>query len=262
MSAATTVEEWARWYIETCDFEHKLSPPPPPAQWKPEAQAVRLLRPGRPPEWQELSKAPRTVGASALQHRVRRAQQFHAFLHHELQAAELMAWAILAFPDTPAAFRHGLLGICRDELRHLALYRSHLETLGFGVGDFPVRDWFWLRVPEARTPAQFVALMGLGLEGGNLDHSRKYADRFREAGDEAGAKIQEQVCEEEVAHVRFAVHWFREFTGGLDFDSWQDHLPPQVAPSMLRAFPLNRRDRERAGLPEAFVHALGEWSES
>jgi len=35
----------------------------------------------------------------------------HALANHELQAIELFAWAVLAFPDTPIAFRRGLIAI-------------------------------------------------------------------------------------------------------------------------------------------------------
>ena len=203
-----------------------------------------------------LGKAPKSVRPGALRDPQRRAQQIHAFLHHELQAAELMAWARLAFADSPIEFRRGLLRIAGDEIRHMRLYRGHLRALGFEVGDFPVRDWFWLRVPRAETPAAFVALMGIGLEGGNLDHATEFARQFREVGDEEGARIQEQVAAEEVGHVRFAARWFAEFTGGLDFDSWSAHIPPPVTPTMLRRKPINTRDRSRAGLDQEFLGRL------
>ena len=39
----------------------------------------------------------------------------HALANHELQAVELFAWALLAFPEAPADFRRGLLHILTDE---------------------------------------------------------------------------------------------------------------------------------------------------
>ena len=53
--------------------------------------------------------------------------------------------------------------------------------------------------------------MGLGLESANLEHTASFAARFREAGDEEGARVQELVGREEIAHVRFGVTWFETF---------------------------------------------------
>lgn len=186
-----------------------------------------------------------------------RAAMVHTFLHHELQAAELFAWAILAFAEAPRAFRRGLLRLCGEELAHLALYAEHLAHLGARVGDFAVRDWFWERVPRCATPESFVALMGLGLEGANLEHSARFAEAFREAGDERGARILEQVEREEVAHVAFAVHWFERFTGRpLAYDAFRDALPAPLTPSALQGRPLNRAARVRAGFDEKFLEQL------
>ena len=129
-----------------------------------------------------------------------------------------MAWALLAFPETPAEFRAGLVRIALDEVRHMRLYARQIERLGSRVGDFTVRDWFWERIRPCATPASFVAAMGLGFESANLEHTASFAARFREAGDEEGARVQELVGREEIAHVRFGARWFREFAGGLDFD--------------------------------------------
>jgi uncharacterized ferritin-like protein (DUF455 family) len=256
---AGTVERWAWDYVSTQDLAHKLDPIEPPSCWETLPVPRRITAPGRPPELQRLDKAPKRVGRSALQNPRRRAQLFHTFLHHEMQAAELMAWAILAFPGTPRAFRRGLLGICREELRHLRAYHEHLRTLGAAAADFPVRDWFWIRVPQARTPAEFVAVMGLGLEGGNLDHAERYAEWFAAAGDDRAARILQSVGADEVRHVRFAARWFRRFTGSLDFEAWLSHLPAPLTPRMLRGHALNRRDRLRAGMNAAFLDRLAEW---
>jgi uncharacterized ferritin-like protein (DUF455 family) len=170
-----------------------------------------------------------------------------------------MAWAILAFPDTQAAFRRGLLAICREELRHMHDYLDYLRSCGAQFGDFPVRDWFWERVPRAMTPVDFVAVMGMGLEGGNLDHSDRFARWFHEAGAEDAAAIVERVGKDEIRHVRFAARWFRRFTGGLDFETWRSHLPAPLSPKLMRGEELNRDDRVRAGMSESFLEQLSEW---
>lgn len=257
---SNTVERWAFDFIACSDLQGKLTPTAAPSRWmSPGPSAIRVSAPGRPDELDLIGKTRRSVKKHQLTSPRWRAHLLHTFLHHELQAAELMAWAILAFPDTPQSFRQGLLGICKDELRHLALYRGHIESLGHQFGEFPVRDWFWQRVQTCESPLQFVALMGLGLEGSNLDHTQRFTQWFREAGDLQGAEIQEQVGNEEVAHVRFAVHWFAEWTDGMQFDSWREALVRPLTPTMFRGPQIDRSRRLAAGMTQDFLDALEEW---
>src|SRR5690606_10074863 len=137
----------------------------------------------------------------------------------------------------------GLLAICADEVRHMARYRALLEGLGCAVGDFPVRDWFWQRVATCATPVQFVALLGLGPEGGNLDHAARFAARFAAVGDHEAARAQEEIGRDEERHVRFAALWFRRFTGGLDFARWRAELPAPLTPTILRGPSIDRAAR-------------------
>ncbi len=257
--AAGSLQRWAYDYVISESLAHKLSPPPIPVHVLDDAAPLRIARPGRPPELvaaQDKAKSPRP---GSLHVPKKRAQQLHTFFHHELQAAELMCWAALAFPETPASFKRGLINICHDEIRHMRAYAAHIETLGHRIGDFTVRDWFWARVPNATTPAAFVAVMGLGFEAGNLDHTQRFAERFRAVGDERGAALQEQVGLEEVAHVAFAAHWFRQFTGELSFRRWSESLPEPLSPMVIRGDPIDRAARTNAGLDQPFLDALERW---
>ena len=255
-----TVERWAWDYVLADSLNAKLSPPPVPETWEPERAPVRRLEtPGRPPELRVVAKAGKTRGLAAPSGRAR---ALHTFFHHELQAAELMCWAILAFPDAPRPFRAGLVQIAKDEIRHMGLYAEHLTTLGAAVGDFAVRDWFWKRVPSAASPVDFVATMGMGFEAGNLDHATRFEALFRAAGDRRGADLQALVGHEEIAHVKFAVHWFKKLTGGLDFDAWRARLAPPLSPMVMRGGAINVRDRMRAGQDAAFLERLGAWNDA
>jgi uncharacterized ferritin-like protein (DUF455 family) len=260
--ALETVERWAWDYIVTTDLAHKLAPPPPPRIWEEAAPPRRLLRPGRPAALIPSRERFKTPGPVALRSPQRRAQLLHTFLHHELQAAELLCWAILAFPDTPRAFRSGLVAIAQDEVRHMGMYAAHIGELGHRYGDFPVRDWFWERVPTAPSPAHFVASLGMGFEGANIDHTMRFAARFRAVDDHAGAALEERICAEEIPHVRFALHWFRTFTGRDDFASWTEHLPPPLSPLLMRGTQVHREGRLRSGFSEAFVDELTRWRET
>lgn len=254
-----TLECWAYDYVVSDVLAAKVAPPPVPDGLQADARPIRIARPGRPAALEAASQKAKTPGAGALRDPRRRAELLHTFWHHELQAAELMCWAVLAFPDTPASFKRGLLGICQDEIRHMRMYASHIESLGSSIGDFPVRDWFWARVPQAASPAAFLATMGIGFEAGNLDHSRRFAQRFRAVGDERGARLQEVVAEEEVAHVAFAVHWFRAFEGELSFARWCKALPAPLSPMVMRGDPLDRKARAEAGMDQPFMDALERW---
>jgi uncharacterized ferritin-like protein (DUF455 family) len=255
-----TVERWAFDFVTSTSLAHKLAPPPPPDAWAPGLPPLRLEAPGRPPELVPREVRRKTPKPPALKDPAKRAEVLHTFLHHELQAAELFAWALLAFPETPGAFRRGLLRLCQDELRHLGLYAAHLVTLGHPFGTFPVNDWFWRRVPGPDvTPAHFVARMGIGFEGGNLDHGARFTEAFAAAGDAHAAELQALITREEEAHAAFALRWFREFTGGLDFDAWRAMLPAPLSPMMTRGNEVNLEARRRAGYPGAFLEALAAW---
>lgn len=257
-----TVERFCAEFLRTSTVEEKLRPPSPPdprkeSSWAPAPAPLRIAAPGRPASWRVVSRSPSAPRPDALRAPQARARLFHTFVHHELQAAELFAWAVLAFPDTPREFRAGLVRLCTEELGHLALYRSLLRRDGHEFGDFPVRDWFWQRVPTCATPAAFVALQGLGLEGANLEHSRRYAEAFRAAGDEEGARVLEKVERDEVGHVAFAARWFEHFTGApLDYDRWRAALPSPLTPAVLQGRPLNVSARRSAGLDDAFLARL------
>jgi uncharacterized ferritin-like protein (DUF455 family) len=258
-----TVERWAFDYIASEDLAHKLAPGAPPDDadaWEVDAVPRCIGAPGRPKGLVLSRKGVKTPSAIALREPQKRAAMLHTFLHHELQAAELMCWALLAFPEAPRAFRKGLLGICRDEIRHMAMYAEALDRLGTRFGALPVNDWFWQRVPSAPDPLSFVSVMGLGFEAGNLDHAARFAARFEEAGDAEGARIQRIVAEEEVAHVRFGAFWFERLSGPLTFEAWTAKLPPPLSPMVMRGEPIQREARKRAGMSEAFVDAVAAYS--
>jgi uncharacterized ferritin-like protein (DUF455 family) len=250
------IESWAEHYVRTTELSFKLAPPPPPKLFRRAAAPLRICEPGRPSELRAARRGERTPKQEALEDPRYRARTLHAFLHHELQAAELMCWALLAFADAEVEFRRGLLGICLDEIRHMALYAEHIVGLGQRVGDFGVRDWFWKRVPSCRSKLEFVAVMGMGLEAANLEHAANFAARFRLAGDARGAEIQERIALEEVAHVGFATRWFKVWTGGCSFEEWAERLPPPLSPWVMHGSPIAFDARRKAGMTEEFLQSL------
>ena len=259
-----TVEDWVEAYVRTDRLEDKLHPPvPPPAIGvaAPGGEARRLAGPGRDSRLRVSERADRVPRPGALVEASAVGRLLHVFTHHEIQAAELSGWAMLAFPCSPAAFRQGLLGILLDEVRHASAYARRMEALGVPYGTHAVRDWFWERTLSCEDAVQYVALMGLGFEGGNLEHARRFDDLLRAAGDDVSAGLVARVGREEVAHVHFAARWFCEWTGargdeGPDYDRWAAALPAPLTPAVLRGRPVDRRRRSRAGLSEAFLDRL------
>ena len=250
------VEAWAEHYVSTTDLRVKLAPPAAPVRFRDAAVPVRLLQPGRPAEFRAAKRGERTPKLEALKEPHYRARALHAFFHHELQAAELMCWALLAFSDAEVEFRKGVLGICLDEIRHMNLYREHIEALGCKLGDFGVREWFWKRVPSCPSKLSFVAVMGMGLEAANLEYAADFAARFRAVGDEVGAQIQERIAKDEIAHVSFATRWFARWTGGCDFEVWAAELPLPLSPWVMHGNPIAEPARRRAGMSSQFLAAL------
>jgi len=255
-----TLERWAWELVTSTTLDRKRAPGAPPAVRDPAFAPTRLVEPGRPPEIVRATRRRKTPRAKALVDPRRRAELLHVFAHHELQAAELFAWAMLAFADAPEAFVRGLAALAESEARHFAAYEVELARLGHPFGSFAVRDWFWGRVPAVKDAASFCAFVGLGLESANLDHTRRFAAELRAAGDARAAELTEAIGREEIGHVRFAARWFEHFTGTLDLEAFTASLPPPLSPMLFRGRPIDREARRAAGWPEPMIDALDRWT--
>lgn len=255
--ADNSVERWALAYLRGETLSERRTLAPVPDEFEQDPIANRDARPTRPAPLRVVDRAEKVAShPEALRSKEKRAALLHSFAHHELQAAELFAWAILAWPDAPAPFRRGLAKIMADEVRHLDLYLSRVEALGFAWGDWEVRDWFWQRISSAKSPAHFVATMGLGFEGANLDHGARFATLLDSAGDPESAAAVRLVSDEERSHVAFAAHWFERFTGTLDPATWRAHLVEPLSPLVMRGPVLDRAARVRASMPEPLIDAI------
>jgi uncharacterized ferritin-like protein (DUF455 family) len=249
--------DFARAILEADTVAGKLAPPP----------AALVLDDPEPPC---LVAAPRRpAGLEAVHHRkvavppraglrdpAQRARILHALANHELQAIELFAWALLAFPAAPRPFRAGLVAILADEQRHLALYDGRLRAHGLRFGDLPVTAHFWNRLPPP-DPLHFVCTMGLTFEQANLDFAGDYAAAARAAGDAETAAVLEQVHADEIGHVRFAWIWLGKLAPGADpWATYRAHVLPPLGPARARGARLDVEARRRAGLSEAFLAEL------
>lgn len=181
----------------------------------------------------------------------------HAFANHELLALELMALALLRFPDADPRFRRELLATLRDEQRHLSLYLARMAELGVEFGEFATSPFFWDCLAQVQTVEQFVAGMSLTLEQANLDFATDYAAAFASVGDDSTSALLERVHREEIVHVARGVQWFaRERPGVPLWDAWIAALPPPLTPRRGRGARLDLDSRRKAGFPEEFVQRV------
>jgi uncharacterized ferritin-like protein (DUF455 family) len=238
----------------------KLVPPPElgDAAFAGAGAPLRLTAPGRPASLPIVpGRKTRVPPIAGMRDPAQRARILHALANHELQAIELFAWAVLAFPETPIAFRRGLLAILADEQRHLALYLERLAAHRVAFGDQPVTGHFWNKLDHLTGPCELVCAMNLTFENANLDFAGDYAVAARAAGDEATALALEQVHADEIRHVHFGWVWLRRLVP--DRDAWSAylaHVRPPLGPARARGARFDREARRRAGFDEAFIAAL------
>lgn len=209
-----------------------------------------------------------------LVHREARALCLARFAHHELMAVELFAWALVRWPEAPAGLRNGFVRALADEQRHCRLYLARLSAHGGRLEDHAHPDYFWKQAPAiAASPhgvRAYLAAMGLTLEQANLDFTLTYRDAFRAAGDEASARVCQQVHDDEIAHVALAAQWMQRLAepeagaaevGGATsaahgFDDVADYVrcvPFPLGPARAKGRRFEPAPRRRAGLSDRFI---------
>ncbi|MCP5058649.1 MAG: ferritin-like domain-containing protein [bacterium] len=177
------------------------------------------------------------------------------FAHHELQAVELFAWALLRWPELPQEMAAGWLHILGDEQRHARAYLDRLEAQGFAFASFaPHSDYLWKNVDVMETPAAFLAAVGLTFEQANLDFSLLYRDAFREAGDEESARVCQEIHDDEVGHVAFAASWLEVLQPGGDaIARYEASVPFPFSAARAKGRRFDVAGRRKAGLSDAFI---------
>jgi len=252
---------WAHRIVTSDVLADKLAPPPPGLELADAEPPLRLAAPGRPPALAIVpGRAAKVPPLAGMRDPAQRARILHALSNHELQAIELFAWALLAFPDAPLAFRRGLVAILADEQRHFQLYVDRLAALRTKFGDHPVTGHFWNKLDHLNTPLEFACAMGLTFEHANLDFASDYATAARACGDVATAEALEQVHADEIRHVHFGWVWLGKLAGdGVDpWDAYNAHVRPPLGPHRARGARLDREARRRAGIAESFIDRLDE----
>jgi uncharacterized ferritin-like protein (DUF455 family) len=254
-----SLSELALAVIEADTLAGKLAPVPAGAPDQARGPARAVTEPARPHELRvQPARAGRVPPVSGMHDREQRARILHALANHELQAVELFAWALLAFPDAPARFRRGLAVILGEEQRHMRLYMDRLAAFGHRMGDWPVTGHFWNHLGQFSSPLHFVCVMGLTFENANLDFAQEYAAAARALGDEETAAVLEEVHRDEIRHVRFAWRWLHRWRGerGSAWQAYLDSVAPPLGPGRARGRELCVDSRRAAGLDDEFIAGL------
>lgn len=245
--------------IEARSLEAKLSPPPSGLTDHEPGPALLVERPARPPGLEiRPGREVKVPPIGGMHEPAQRARILHGFANHEFQAVELLAWALLAFPDAPAAFRRGLLEILEEEQRHCRMYIGRLESLGVRFGDYPVSGYFWNKLAAVETLLEFVCTLSLTFENANLDHTVEYAAAARAVGDEKTAAVIDQIHQDEILHVRFGAHWLRCLKDPAQSmsEAYRQSVRWPLRPALARGKTFHPEGRRAAGLDPDFIELL------
>lgn len=187
----------------------------------------------------------------------KRAICLHRFAGHELLAVEIMAYALLAFPDAPKGFRKGVAHTLREEQEHVRLYMQRLHALGVRFGDLPLYRHFWSCTPYLKDPVQYVSVMSLTFEMANLDFAPTYGASFEKHGDVDSAKLMERILKDEIGHVSFGWNWLKKLTSKENlWEVWKEAIAPHMKIEQARGAQFFAEHRQKAGIAKEWIEKL------
>ncbi len=250
------LREWAIRILSADTIEEKLLTPPeltdhdpgPPMHWDTPCRPKGM-------EFKRHTSREKLPGFHEHNDSDKRAVCLHRFAGHELLAVEIMAYALLAFPETPKHFRKGVANTLKEEQEHVKLYIARMEQLGLKFGDLPLYKHFWAHVPHLISPTRYISVMSLTFEQANLDFAPLYGKSFARVGDHESAQLMAQILEDEIKHVAFGWNWLRKWkeVGKTEWDIWVESLPPLMTPKRARGFTVEEEFRRQAGIPEDWI---------
>ncbi|MBJ7449427.1 MAG: DUF455 family protein [Parachlamydiales bacterium] len=253
------VREWCQRILSADTLEEKLLDPEelsdlnpgPPLIWK---EPVRPAGLG----FQRRTRKEKLPPLCDHRHTDKRAICLHRFAGHELLAVEMMAHALLAFPNAPTNFRKGLIHTLKEEQEHVKLYCNRLKEMGVSFGDHPLYRHFWNHTPYIRSPLHYISVMSLTLEMANLDFAPLYGASFEKHGDIKSSELMATILNDEIRHVRFGWRWLQHYKKEelSTWQTWLQSLPPYLSPKRAVGFQLNEEPRIKAGVSTEWIEQL------
>lgn len=259
------LSDFAKTVLISTSLEDKLQRPDLPFTDSRPGSGFRAERPGRPDNLQFAPRrtAPAMPKPQAFHDPAKVAIAHHIMANHELQALEVMAMVMLAFPDTESEFRTGLAEIMIDEQRHTKMHCRRAFELGLEFGTLPVNSYIWQKAQSYRSAMQYIAGLPLVFEAANLDHSLELEAVFLKHNDVKSAAIMRAIHNDEIQHVEFGMTWLRRWKDPSlsDFEAWQSQLEWPIRPSTARGHQFQSEARLKAGMDQDFVRQAAEWDD-
>ncbi|MGR3973289.1 MAG: DUF455 family protein [Candidatus Rhabdochlamydia sp.] len=255
------LREWAFKILTSSLLEDKLETPLELTDLFP-GTPLYLAEPARDShlQFKKYQRKDRLPSIASLSDSDKRAACLHRFAGHELLAVEIMAHALLAFPDAPKNFRRGIAHTLKEEQEHVRLYLKRLNAMGVNFGDFPLYKYFWAYVPHLNTPLKYVSMMSLTFEMANLDFAPYYGAAFASHGDLEAEMLMQQIFKDELRHVAFGSKWLEKLKDPhlSPWDTWVGQLHPRLSPARAKGFEFNPGARRLAGMSEEWITNLHE----
>ena len=215
--------------------------------------------PGRPslPALVPPQNVPRRSPYTAQGH----AALMHSIAHIEFNAIDLALDAVWRFSHLPQAYYRDWMQVAGEEAKHFLLLQNHLQSYGFGYGDFTAHDGLWTLCDRTRHDvAARMALIPRTLEARGLDATPVVQNKLRRVGSPqalAAVEILDIILQDEVGHVAIGNRWYHWLCEqrGLDPQKFaanvaQEHKAPVPKP------PFNHLARRLAGFSEDEIQAL------
>ncbi|MDD2719983.1 MAG: ferritin-like domain-containing protein [Gallionella sp.] len=182
-----------------------------------------------------------------------RAAMIHALVHIEFNAINLALDAVWRFAGLPEAYYADWLKVADEEALHFSLLAGHLQSMGYGYGDFPAHNGLW--EVAARTSGDVLARMALvprTLEARGLDAVPVLRAKLLQAGDEAAGAILDIILRDEIGHVGIGNRWYGHLCRqrGMEPVATYRCLAETYSAPLPRG-PFNLSARQAAGFSEA-----------
>jgi uncharacterized ferritin-like protein (DUF455 family) len=238
---------------QNIDWSENLRPKP-----------LRVSEPTRSQAIKFSSKQIKFPGKGALKHPRERGKALHFFANHELLAIEMMAQALLLFPNWGQSQQRLVVKTLEEEQKHFRLYLKRMQDFNISFGDFPLNSFFWSFMEKITTPEQFFAVISLTFEQANLDFARYYMEVFLDLEDHKTYEILKEVYEDEIRHVaRGRTELLRVVEEPQElWDFYCANLPENLTPARAKGLLFDEKGRMKAGLNSHYIETLKDYKNS